>query len=235
MFLAEQLYTFIKCITLINDGLLQSTRVIPAVWLSSRNLDWLTHSSGGLRFSAFLIPDCQIEVYMQYALWPLRLGLTGHCVACWVASAPVGAAGDLLLPHGWQGNAHPRGPSRRLWLEHSRLPSSVKFGLWNWQSLKCEYCNNMFSWIVVFKRIFVKQLIYQRKKKLKPETCLVDDWFCKACATKVDFVTPRQDPQDCHTPCSDTRVGSWGYPSCLASISWHFLKEKKNCKADFSS
>lgn len=33
----------------------------------------------------------------------------------------------------------------------------------------------MFSWIVVFKRIFVKQLIYQRKKKLKPETCLVDD------------------------------------------------------------
>lgn len=33
----------------------------------AENLDWLTHPSGGLRFSASLSPDCRIEVYMQYA------------------------------------------------------------------------------------------------------------------------------------------------------------------------
>lgn len=60
---------------------LQSACVIPAVWLPSRNLDWLTAHLVASVFS-LLSPDCQIEVYMQYALCPFRLGLMGHCVAC---------------------------------------------------------------------------------------------------------------------------------------------------------
>lgn len=103
-----------------------------------------------------------VEVFIQYGKETLTAKGSGSCVCVtweWSVSClceESGCPAGVLPPakaHSWH-------------LERTQQSSFVlvMFGLWNWQSLKCEYCNNMFSWIVVFKKDFCEAIDLSKQK-----------------------------------------------------------------------